>query len=606
MAELEGKVLDGKYRLTRRLGSGGVGTVYEAIHAVIGQKFAVKILKPEYATSPTLALRLVQEAKAASSIDHPSIIKVFDAGRTKDGLTFLVMELLVGHELSARIRNSPEPMSPDEAVDITSDVLDALVAAHKKGIIHRDLKPENVFLTRGPHGQRWIKLLDFGIAKIVDQRMAGPRLTHAGTVVGTPFYMAPEHARGARDLDVRVDVYAAGVMLFEMLTRRVPFDGQSYNEVLAKVLSEPFPRPRKFNPGIPEGLEAVMLRATAKDRDARFPTASAFLEALAPFVPEAPSAVFRLQEAAAFERERSVGTADLEMVPEESIPTISADVPAPDSRPAPDRPVARVAPPGSGGPAAQLAPAAAQQPEIAAASTVQLSDQSQDSLEAPRAEQEVGTLTGAIVPAPDRAHPRLALWISAGVVVVAVVATLIWSTLGGGSGTEPTPSALPRPDVPVAASLLDAAPAETAPAIDATAAGESADAGASVATVVDAAEADGEGSADLATVATADVAPLDDGPAKVTIRVLGVPAEAKLWVDGEPVTNPFELDPSDATHRLRVTARGFRAYSTMFSAPESMGLAVNLERARETGPADAGETPDTRAGQLLPDPHLPH
>ncbi|MBI5498916.1 MAG: serine/threonine protein kinase [Deltaproteobacteria bacterium] len=606
MSELEGKILDGKYRLTRRLGSGGVGTVYEAVHAVIGQKFAVKILKPEYATSPTLALRLVQEAKAASAIDHPSIIKVFDAGRTKDGLTFLVMELLVGQELSARIRGTPEPMSPDEAVDITSDVLDALVAAHKKGIIHRDLKPENVFLTRGPHGQRWIKLLDFGIAKVVDQRMAGPRLTHAGTVVGTPFYMAPEHARGARDLDVRVDVYAAGVMLFEMLTRRVPFDGQSYNEVLAKVLSEPFPRPRKFNPGIPEGLEAVMLRATAKDRNARFPTASAFLEALGPFVPEAPSAVFRLQEAAAFERERSVGTADLEMVPEESIPTISADIPAPDTRPAPDRPVARVHPPGSPEPAPAPAPAGEPQPEVAAAFTVRLSDEPEDSIEAPRAEQERGTLTGAIVPAPERAHPRLALWISAGVVVAAVAVTLIWSAVGGGSVPQPSAPPSPPPDAAATASIADAAPADGPPSVEATAADEAADAGPSVAALADASIVEAVEPVETATAAVSDAAPPDGGAAQVTIRVLGVPAEAKIWVDGLPAVNPFEIEPSDAAHRLKVTAPGFQPFSTTFSASESMGIAVRLLRARDTGPADAGEARDTRAGQLLPDPHLPH
>ena len=412
MAEFEGKVLDGKYRLTRRLGSGGVGTVYEAVHELIGQKFAIKVLKPEYATSPTLAQRLVQEAKAASAIDHPSIIKIFDAGRTRDGLTFLVMELLVGQELSARIRGSADPVPSEEAVDITSDVLDALVAAHAKGIIHRDLKPENVFLTRGPHGQRWVKLLDFGIAKIVDHRMAGPRLTHAGTVVGTPFYMAPEHARGARDLDARVDVYATGVMLFEMLTKRVPFDGHSYNEVLAKVLSEPFPRPRKFNGNIPEGLEAVLLRATAKDRNARFPSAAAFLEAVTPFCSEAPSAVFRLTEAAAFGRASKVGTGDLEMVPEESIRRCGR-VPSP--TPVPRR----------RGTAWNLAVRGAK-PDVAEAFTVRLPDDSPETSEGPQEEREAGTLMGAAVPAPDRVRSRLALWISIGVVVgVVAAATLI-------------------------------------------------------------------------------------------------------------------------------------------------------------------------------------
>ncbi|MBN1771963.1 MAG: serine/threonine protein kinase, partial [Deltaproteobacteria bacterium] len=265
MAELEGMVIDGKYRLVRKIGSGGVGTVFEATHVVIGQRFAIKVLRPENVGSATLALRLVQEAKSAGAVDHPSIIKVFDAGRTKDGLTYLVMELLHGEELAAHIR-ARAPFAPDEAVDITCDVLEALVAAHGRGIIHRDLKPENVFLTRGPRGQRWTRLLDFGIAKVVDHKLGAPRLTQVGTVVGTPFYMAPEHARGVRDLDARVDVYAAGVMLFEMLTRRVPYDGASYNEVLAKVLSDPFPPPSRFVDGDPVAREFRLPASAGRHR----------------------------------------------------------------------------------------------------------------------------------------------------------------------------------------------------------------------------------------------------------------------------------------------------------------------------------------------------
>ena len=595
MAELEGKVLDGKYRLTRRLGSGGVGTVYEAVHELIGQKFALKVLKPEYATSPTLAQRLVQEAKAASAVDHPSIIKIFDAGRTRDGLTFLVMELLVGQELSARIRGSADPVPFQEAVDITSDVLDALVAAHAKGIIHRDLKPENVFLTRGPHGQRWVKLLDFGIAKIVDHRMAGPRLTHAGTVVGTPFYMAPEHARGARDLDARVDVYATGVMLFEMLTKRVPFDGQSYNEVLAKVLSEPFPRPRKFNGNIPEGLEAVLLRATAKDRNARFPSAAAFLEALTPFCSEAPSAVFRLTEVAAFGRASKVGTEDLEMVPEESIPTLAGEVPLADARPAPSRPPRRDRPEDS--------PPGEPKPDVARVETVRLPGDASETPEGPPVEREAGTLMGAAVPAPDRTRSRLALWISIGVVAGVASATLIWSSLAGRSGDRTPAAGGPGPVVatdPADGGVAEAASVASADGVPGASAADSGPSIAAVPLVLEAGESPNPVPLDVLAGGP------DAGESRlVTIRLLDVPPDAKLWVDGSPSTNPFYIERSDAEHRLRIHAAGFQPFSTTFTAPENMGIPVRLLRARGPGSADAGDARDSRSGQLLPDPHLP-
>jgi serine/threonine protein kinase len=619
MADLIGKVLDGKYRLVRRLGSGGVGTVYEAVHAVIGQKFAVKILKPEFAGSPTLALRLVQEAKAASAVEHPSIIKVFDAGRTKDGLTFLVMELLVGEELAAHIKAQPVPLACDEAVDITSDVLDALVAAHKKGIIHRDLKPENVFLISGPHGQRWIKLLDFGIAKIVDHKMAAPRLTHAGTVVGTPFYMAPEHARGARDLDARVDVYATGVMLFEMLTKRVPFDGHSYNEVLAKVLSEPFPRPRKFNPDIPEALEALILRATAKDRDARFPSAQAFLEAVEPFRPETPSAVFRLSDSAAVqrERERQVKTGELEMLPEEAIATMAGEAPFDQDR-LPSRPPPPPAPTAEGTASGEGEPISVSGEAIAGVTSAETRDLPDEAgAQAARAShpatgvREAGTLAGASISSPTEKgirQRRVALWASLGAVLAVVVATIVWALVQAMDVSPEVGGSPVRADVRVAlpsdgvAADVAAVP-ETSPvavAVDASDVSLEPDVPASaVSPASDAGEA-GEGT----TLASA----VDAGPPKVTVRVLGLPPEAKVFVDGIPTTNPFQLESSAAPHRLKVTARGWQPFISTFTATEDIAIAVPLVRVRGTGSADAAAPPpDSRAGQLLPDPHfLPH
>jgi len=617
MANLEGKVLEGKYRLIRRLGSGGVGTVYEAVHAVIGQKFAIKILKPEFAGNPTLALRLVQEAKSASAVDHPSIIKVFDAGRTKDGLTFLVMELLQGDELATHIRVRA-PFEVDEAVDITGDVLEALVAAHRRGIIHRDLKPENVFLTVGPRGQRWTKLLDFGIAKVVDHKLGAPRLTHAGTVVGTPYYMAPEHARGARDLDARVDVYATGVMLFEMLTRRVPYDGASYNEVLAKVLSDPFPSPREFNPRIPEGIEALILRATAKDRDARFPTAEAFLEALEPFRPETPSAVVRLEDADRRVPEKlDVASRELEMLPEEAVPTMVGavrDSSGPPSIPPPPPEGVESLPDGAARPIDATPAAVARASDgasVAVAETVRLSPEPGRGGEGTL--REAGTLAGSAVTVERTRRYQITALAVLGVATLITLAAVLWLLWRRGPREEAAMAgardaavvAASGPPAPGAPAVADAGSAAAAvPARPGLAEGvPDASAAASVGT---AAEPDVGAYVALYDVPVFDGEPPPPDDGKVTVRILGAPANAKIFVDGDAVANPFRLPPSSGQHRLRIVAHGYRPYATVFTAEENVALSVRMyrERGGRESASPAGGVPDGRTGQLQPNPFL--
>jgi serine/threonine-protein kinase len=604
MADLTGQVLDGKYRLIRRLGSGGVGTVYAAVHVVIGTRVAIKIIKPEFAGNPTLGLRLVQEAKAASAVGHPSIIKIHDVGRTPEGLTFLVMELLDGEELADLIRRSGPFPDPDAAA-ITADVLDALAAAHARGIIHRDLKPENVFLVHGPRGQTWIKLLDFGIAKAVHQRLSAPRLTHAGTVVGTPFYMSPEQARGARDLDVRVDVYAAGVLLFEMLTRKVPFDGESYNEVLANVLNRPFPRPRDLNPRIGEGLEAVVLRAAAKDRDARFPTAVAFAQALAPFLPDrTPSGTYRLSTIAAGEEPPRETDAP---VVEESVPTVVEDLPAMSGETRPP------APPSARGAAKDHAERSVSirdgRSGPPAASTVVIRDA------APEPEP-AGDVPGASLPSET---PQVGGLIDGREfrrrVLVAVIGTLAlvgaFSVVALLARTDSDGSDTPAgdPTGTVAAADPDAATG------DGTSGDETpsppGDDAAPPAPSPDAADPGGSDSGTPADAAPPDVAAPDvsapegpSPPSRVTVTVVGAPAGAKIVLDGEEVTNPFALEPSDAARRIRVTARGYDPAVRTFVADRDQEIDGRLRRAAgASGGADAGA--DTGRSQLLmPDPHL--
>jgi serine/threonine-protein kinase len=282
--DLTGTLLADKYRLVRLLGRGGVGEVYEAIHELIGLRVAVKLIRFEYAGNPELAARFLQEARAAASVGHPGIVQVQDVGTSHDGRTYLVMEYLEGEDLEKVMRRQRR-MPVGDIVAILTDVLEALEAAHRKGIVHRDLKPENIYLAAGRKGERNVKLLDFGIARLTDEAGQTTRLTQPGAVMGTPFYMSPEQARGDQEIDAGVDIYAAGVMLFEALTGRLPFLASSFHQVLTLALTAPFPSARALRGDLPEALERVIFKATARERARRHATAAEFAADLAPFRP---------------------------------------------------------------------------------------------------------------------------------------------------------------------------------------------------------------------------------------------------------------------------------------------------------------------------------
>lgn len=264
-----------RYEVLAQLGQGGFGAVYRARHAVLGTEVALKVLWPERAEDPEAVERFLREAKTAASIGSPHIVHVGDAGTTADGVVFLAMELLVGHDLEREL-TTRERLPPHEALDILRQVLVALGAAHRRGIVHRDLKPANVFLVPGPDGAPFVKLLDFGVSKVKGQRS----LTASGVALGTPQYMAPEQLEGAREIDGRVDLYAAGCMLYEMLSGRVPFEGTSIDVLVRRLAGEKPPELRSMAPHVPEALALVTHRALAFDRDARFASAEAMADAL--------------------------------------------------------------------------------------------------------------------------------------------------------------------------------------------------------------------------------------------------------------------------------------------------------------------------------------
>ena len=275
-ASLVGTILEGRYRIIRQLGEGGMGVVYEGEHVAIEKRFAIKVLKEEVSGQSEVVARFRQEARSASRIGHPNIVDVTDFGETPNGQAFFVMELMDGHDLALLLARE-KALPVQRAVAIIRQVLKALDAAHKQGIVHRDMKPENIFLAKRG-GEEVAKILDFGIAKITGTAKKGQRLTQAGMIFGTPTYMSPEQAQG-KDPDNGTDIYSVGVILWEMLAGRPPFTGENYMDVLSQhVFAQPPPL-NEANPGIsiPPGLEQVVLRAMAKERWARYQTAGEML-----------------------------------------------------------------------------------------------------------------------------------------------------------------------------------------------------------------------------------------------------------------------------------------------------------------------------------------
>jgi eukaryotic-like serine/threonine-protein kinase len=278
---LLGKLLSERYQVVRKLGEGGMAAVYLAEHIVIQKKVALKILAPELARREELAARFLQEARAASRIGQENVIDISDFGRA-DGLPFFVMEYLEGHDLGELLRRNGAIAWP-RARNILVQICRALRAAHTLGIIHRDLKPENVFLLQREGRSDFVKLLDFGIAKVPGDASSaeGPRLTRTGMIFGTPEYMAPEQAEG-KPADHRADLYAAGCVLYHCLTGTAPFAAESFMAMLTKHLVEAVVPPSVRRPelGIPPAVDALVARALEKDRDRRFGSADEFMAAV--------------------------------------------------------------------------------------------------------------------------------------------------------------------------------------------------------------------------------------------------------------------------------------------------------------------------------------
>src|SRR6185312_6170401 len=269
-----------KYSVRNVLGEGGMGTVFEGEHLALGRAVAIKVLHAAQAAKRDVVRRFHQEARAAAAIGHPNICGIMDLGTLDDGSPYIVMERLVGETLADRVA-SEGGLPFADAIEILVQVLSGLVAAHEQRIVHRDIKPENIFLTTRVGCPPLVKILDFGVSKVTGGgREEELSLTRTGMVMGTPYYMAPEQARGERDLDARVDLYACGVIFYEVLTGRRPFTASNYNALLVQILSAS-PRPaRDLRPALPVGFSEVIDKAMARRREDRYASAAEFQQEL--------------------------------------------------------------------------------------------------------------------------------------------------------------------------------------------------------------------------------------------------------------------------------------------------------------------------------------
>ena len=281
----EGEILADKYRVERVLGVGGMGVVVAAWDLQLERQVALKFLLPAALESQEAVERFQREARSATKLKSEHVAKVIDVGKMPDGAPYMVMEFLDGLDLS-RIVAELRQLTVEDAVWFVVQAAEAIAEAHSLGIVHRDLKPQNLFVTKRVDGRPLVKVLDFGISKSTNQSASAMSLTRTTSVMGSPLYMSPEQMRSTKNVDHRSDLWALGVILYELLTGRVPFEAEAVPELCLKVVQDPATPPHELRPELPEQLSYAVLRCLEKDPDARYQNVAELVAALEPFCPE--------------------------------------------------------------------------------------------------------------------------------------------------------------------------------------------------------------------------------------------------------------------------------------------------------------------------------
>lgn len=287
-----GTIILEKYRVERVLGKGGMGIVVAARHEHLGELFAVKTMLPVGLESPEAVERFLREARASARLKGEHVVRVHDVGNLDNGTPYMLMEYLDGEDLGGIVeRRGALPV--EEAVGYVHQACEAVIEAHSLGIVHRDLKPSNLFLTRRPNGSPCIKVLDFGISKEIDPEKKGMKLTKTGQFLGSPMYMSPEQMTDVKNTDVRSDIWSLGVILYELTTGIAPFMAETVPSVVTKVILSQPPVPSTVCPGLPLGLDTVIMRCLEKQPDGRYASVRELLAALEPFVTVASTTLER-------------------------------------------------------------------------------------------------------------------------------------------------------------------------------------------------------------------------------------------------------------------------------------------------------------------------
>ena len=522
----------GNYEIKYKLGEGGMGSVYLAEHPLIGKKVALKVLHAEFASNRDVVARFFTEAKSVNDIQHPNIVDIVDYGeivQPSGNMVYFIMEFLDGTSLSDLIRQEA-PFAPERALAICLQIADCLSLSHQHGIVHRDLKPDNVILIARARQTDFVKVLDFGIAKLTGDQ-PGSRRTRTGIVLGTPAYMSPEQCEGRGNVDHRTDIYALGILLYEMLTGRVPFQGEGYGEVLVQHLTQTPVRPTTIRGVIPPHVEVICMKALEKRIEDRYATMDDFMKGLT-------DPVGFVEANGGLE-----GFAKSDLRGAYNVPAGVLNTPTPS-------PIAPLTPvPGS---LAPITPAPVQQYTPAGGQVY---------TPAPGTLSPVPGQLAMPTPYPASRGSRLPLIL--GVVVVALGLAAGGFFLLKGKDSDKEVAAVPadpdKPDVVV--------PDPDKPDPD---------------------------KPDVVVPDAVDPPPLPPVVEKVTINVVSNPAGAQVWVVGEKKPRgvtplEFELDKGDAKVKVKLKLSGYRDKTKTIVPNNNNDIDLNLTK-RKRGPKPPGPT----------------